>query len=224
MSALSDFETWLAAGTGRPPSEEGVAAARGLDRGARRRARRAVRRGKAAGSPAEARYAVALARASEQRSAPVWAVLGLLVLALLALGVAIADVAGGKVRIADALLLLLAVLLGWVLSAITRRQRAAARAESANRELLERSGEPYVPLGSDAPADTPPLAGVVGYPFLFVSYGAVFGAAMTAVHGQAVTVAHVWQQGWFYATAMTVANAVLRHRRGREGGASATSR
>jgi hypothetical protein len=224
MTFFSDLSVWLSSGSGQPLSEEAVAAARGLTWSERRHSRRAVRRGEPAGSAAEGRYAVALARGSQRQVVPRWALVVVLGTALLALAIPVGDVASGELHVRDALLLLGAVYLGWLALALPRRQRGAARAESVNRELLERLGEPYVPLGSDAPADTPPLGALAGYPLLFVWYGACFGALMTVFNGKALTLANVWHRGWLYATLMTIGNAVLRHRGGSEGGRSVTSR
>ncbi len=143
---------------GIPPSSELLAASRKLGFLPRLRAEGCVRWGRAAPDAASARYAVALAHATQRQWSrfsalrKVVSVVGFAALVAAAVAGAVAlHSTAGRVASAAAVAYLAPA---WVF--FLMRLRNAAAAEQANRAVLAQEGSAYIAPGEDTPAELSP--------------------------------------------------------------------
>ena len=181
-----------------------IAAASGsLDASAIRRTRRLVRKGQAAGTPATARLAVALARRTQRRYS-VGGLAVLLVIAAVAIGFAVKRFENHGAGAAVISFAAFGIWACWISLRSWHLDGKARQAELVNMQLLVDAGEPYPgrPPTGVLPISAPAQA--IRTVFTWLLYDLSYGAVTLAFDEQAISLGRVVGRGAVWATLMVV--------------------
>jgi hypothetical protein len=176
-----------------------------------RDAARAVQRGEAAATIEDAKQALSLARARHKALRSRSTYLVPVVLTLAPLAVVVSDVIHARFAFFDVVLIALAVLSAAQAVCVPSQRRAAARAESANRAFLLDAGVSPADVEPDFPSPTRTQVAADSL-VRFGLYCALFGGVVSALDGEPLSAANMWDRGWLFAAFATAISGFLFER------------